>query len=110
VEVAGVAGGVGHFAGDAASGAEVVDAAGQGAGLDDHDRGPVAVEEFGQLVAAGGERVEVGLGGGAVVGAGDALEFAQVDGQNEAGGGRGGVRQVRAHGASSLGVRGSERP
>jgi hypothetical protein len=43
-------------------------------------------------VAAGGDRVEAGLRGGGIVGASDALVFAQVDGENRTGVVQGGSR------------------
>jgi hypothetical protein len=97
LELPGGAGGVGGLADEAEFGAEVVDPAGEQAGLDDDDGRPGLFQEFTEAGAVGGEGLE---GGGvwAGVAAGDALVFAQVDGQNEAsrggdrdgGGGRGG--------------------
>ena len=55
----------------------------------DDDRA-VAVAQPAQLVAAGGQGGEARGGAGAAEGAGAALVFAQVDGENEARGGGGG--------------------
>src|SRR5262249_5126970 len=104
LELPGLRGGVGDLAGDAALGAEVVDPAGQGASLDDDDRGAMPFEEPDQLGAAGGEGVGARRAVGGVVGTGDALVLAQVEGENGAGRG-GGVRG--RHGASSCGVSGT---
>ena len=75
-------GGVGDLAGQAEFDAEVVDPAGQGAGLDHDDGGAVLLEALLQLVPGGGEGVEAGGSGGAVVDAGDGLVFAEVEGEN----------------------------
>jgi hypothetical protein len=60
------------------------EAEGQPAGLD-RQAGPVPVDQADQLVAAGRQRRETHVVGGAVE-AGDALVLARVDGQNGGGG------------------------
>jgi transposase len=62
--------------------------------------GPTAVNQAQQFGAAGGDGVEGGQGGVALVGAGDALVFAEVQDENGAGGHVGG-----RHRTSSVGRR-----
>jgi hypothetical protein len=101
-EPPGLAVGVGHLDGQPALAGQVGGPAGVGAGLDDDQRPGVAGEQTGEVGAAGVEGVEGGGPGGAVVEAGDALEPAEVDGENGAGGG--GRRAGRGrHGASPVG-------
>jgi hypothetical protein len=88
LELPGLGSGVGDLAGQADLGAQVVDPAGQGAGLADDDGGAVLGEQGAQVGAVGGEGLEARGGGVAVVDAGNGLVFAQVDGEN-GGGGRG---------------------
>jgi hypothetical protein len=63
-------------------GAEVVNPAGEGAGLDDDDDGVVFGEELAQVLSVGGEGVEASAAGVALVDAGDALVLAEGEGEN----------------------------
>src|SRR5262249_53012226 len=104
LELPGLAGGVGDLAGQAQFVAEVMHPAGQEAGLEDDGGGALAGGGVAGVLARGGQGGEACLGGSRVGGAGDTLVFAEVEGENGAGGGRGTGR--RLHRASSCGARG----
>src|SRR5262245_3098997 len=100
LELPGLAGGVGDETADAELVAQIVNPAGQKAGLDYDDRRLLLADPPLQFGASGVEAGEGNVAGGLGVGTGDALVFAEVDGEN---GGRG--RGLRVHRASSVGRR-----
>jgi hypothetical protein len=86
LELPRLAGGVGDPARQPELFAEVGHPTGQAASLADDDGRSVLGEQLAEVVAVGGHRLEAGGGRVAAVGAGDGLVFAQVEGENEAGG------------------------
>src|SRR5262249_12716782 len=88
LELPGLAGGVGDQAADAAFGTQIVDPAGQQAGLDDDHGGPFPGQQSLHFATCRLPAGEAEGARGLVVHAGDALVFAEVDGENGARGRR----------------------
>src|SRR5262249_26073580 len=100
LELPGLAGRVGDQAADTEFGAQVVDPAGQQAGLDDDHGGPLPVQQALPFAACGLEGCEANLATDPVADTGAALVLTEVDGKNGVGGGGLGCRR---HRASSVG-------
>src|SRR5262249_17698067 len=103
LELPGLAGGVGDQTADAERAAQVVNPASEQTGLaDDNDgrgRGQGSGgQEAAELAPRRLEGDEAKLARGRVAGTGDALVFAEVDGENESGGSRGSSRDRSSHG------------
>jgi hypothetical protein len=95
----GFTGGVGDLAGQTQLDTQVVDPAGQRARLEDNEVRSL-LEEAAEVVAGGIERLEAAFCCAALIAASDALVFAQIEGENSAGGCRR-VGGGRVPGASS---------
>jgi hypothetical protein len=72
--------------------AQVGDPAGDGAGLEDHQRRALTLQQLAEVLRVGVDRGEAACRGARVVKAGDALELAEVEAEN------------RVHLRGSLGV------